>query len=646
MRLEQIKINNFRSCRETEVQLGKGLTVLVGENASGKSAIIDALRLTTIPAKQDRPVAFSVENDRNFDAATDEPTSIQLKYSDLSDGQKAAFITQLVDPDESLRYSFQFQTEEDTPYWKRMSYTIGEAKVEDAEPATRNRIAHVYLPPLRDAVREIDGGGGERIAEVMQVLVGDDKDQKTKFLDESNELLDQVAQFSLPLKTKASIANHLKQIIPPGRPHDLELGGRRHTLRRLASILRLRLTEAGISPVDMGSAGLGYANLVYIASIVVQLSNALEYDLTLLLVEEPEAHLHPQLQTVLLHYLNEQIKKSNELAEQNKGSLAPAGQIQVIVTTHSPHLVSSISVRDVAVVARQITKGEAEKTGSLQKQWSTKVTSLGSLGLKDPQIRKIDRYLSATRAALLFARDVVLVEGISEAILLPVLARKVLQRSWQTEPDAEERIATGMRHLASVTYVAIDGVDFAPYLSLLLEGDAARVDRVAVVTDGDITKNQESLGQARKARIENNFSAHVAAGVLKVFCGYTTLEADIFAAGESEPLFRQAHAELHPRSTPKWDDFIAELNENSNDRAKAFAEAIRPKSKKLDLAKGDFAQIIAEALESPGGAEIGVPEYLEQAIAFILQDFMPEHLTEFNKDGTPSRKVDEANIGS
>lgn len=617
MRLERLTIRNFRSCRDTVLSLADGLTVLVGENASGKSAIIDALRLSTISAKQDRMLAFSPETDPSFEAAPSERTTVKLRFGELTAGQKATFLTQLVDADESLTYTHEYDPSEGIPYWKRNTYTVGEAQLEDAEPVSRNRISHVYLPPLRDAVREIDGGGGERVAEVLSILVAGDHLKREGFLDESNELLDKIAKLPLPQDAKNAIFKHLNMITPPTREHSLEFGGKRHSLRKLAGILRLRIQEAGLDPVEMASAGLGYANLVYVATIIVQLMNAKDYDLTLLLVEEPEAHLHPQLQTVLLNYLDDLVKKSGQ--DVSKTSLAPAGQIQVIVTTHSPQLVSSVSVENVAIVARD----SESVAGSPALIWSTKVTAIHELGLTEPNVRKLDRYLSATRAALLFARHIVLVEGVAESVLIPVLAIQELERMWAGSEDAEVKIAEGKRHLASTTYIAIDGVDFDPYVQILLGGNARRVDAVVVITDGDPTQNGDLQGEQRKIRLETKYGEHVEAGRLVVCRGETTLEADLFGAAGNEALLKKAFLELHPRSEGKWDGFVATLGPSQADRASAFAKAIRQDKGGIDIGKGDFAQLLAEATVDPKSSDITLPTYLQEAVQQILKGFLP-----------------------
>ena len=111
----------------------------------------------------------------------------------------------------------------------------------------------------------------------------------------------------------------------------------------------------------------------------------------MLLIEEPEAHLHAQRQL--------KIMKSLQAEAREKG-------VQVLISTHSPLLASAIKVENLVLV-------QNGKCFSLAAP-HTKLSSLDYLFL--------DRFLDATKANLFFAKGVVIVEGDAENILLPTIA--------------------------------------------------------------------------------------------------------------------------------------------------------------------------------------------------------------------------------
>jgi putative ATP-dependent endonuclease of OLD family len=234
---------------------------------------------------------------------------------------------------------------------------------------------------------------------------------------------------------------------------------------------------------------------------------------------------------------------------------------------------------------------------------ATRCVPLGELVLEDVARRKVDRYLDVTKSALLFGGRVVLVEGIAEALLLPVIAKKFVLK------DQVEKL----RLFRSAVFVPIDGVDFMPYAQLLLtHNKGARIaDRVVAITDGDgwsLADGAPSPGAKRKTDLDAFAAEQDAGSLLHVSVNDFSLESEFALAG-NETLLKAAYLKSHPRSETNWNSAVA------NDDREAKALAIQ----KLfgNTAKGDFAQTLAESLRE--ATDFHVPAYLRTAIEALVQ---------------------------
>lgn len=369
-----------------------------------------------------------------------------------------------------------------------------------------------------------------------------------------------------------------------------------------------------------------YANLLYMATIAVELEKVNDADLTLFLVEEPEAHLHPQLQAAVLSFLDEQAEKSRKPRVDNQG---PAGELQVIVATHSPNLSAWVESKKLvffrsflpapaaavppiaedephalagvpAEIVPEIEPNPVMPVGRPRRE--TRCIPLAALALDPVERRKVDRYLDVTKSAFLFGGRVLLVEGIAEALLLPVMAKKIVLTD-----DADK-----LRLFRSAVFLPIDGVDFQPYAKLLLSpfNEVRIADRLVVLTDGDageVAEGAMTPGAGRKRDLEAMVAGLGAGDLLEVVINDYSLETELVRAGNAA-LLKEVYVKLHPRSADKWDAAVAQAG---------AAQAVAIQQLFETTRKGDFAQLIAEEINN--GKAFTVPAYLKAAIEALVK---------------------------
>lgn len=159
--------------------------------------------------------------------------------------------------------------------------------------------------------------------------------------------------------------------------------------------------------------GLGFKNLIY---MVVEILDAQARwatmdnrpHLHLIFVEEPEAHLHAQLQQVFIRNVLELLN-----IEDDDGSIFGS---QMVITTHSPHILYERGFKPIRYFRRK-------KVG---KEQLTEVLNLSAFYQTQPDDRDfLERYLKLTHCDLFFSDAAILVEGNVERLLLPVMIRKV-----------------------------------------------------------------------------------------------------------------------------------------------------------------------------------------------------------------------------
>jgi putative ATP-dependent endonuclease of OLD family len=452
MYLSQLTIKNFRQFGAGSspfiVEFNEGVTALVGENDAGKSAVMDAIRYVLTTRDMDfmrlQPEDFHLGPDG--DQATE--ITISAKLSNLTAVEKGAFAEYLTyDGAQVSLYVHWFA--------RRLAESPGSRRWVDVavrsgpngngpafESATRQLLATAYLRPLRDAEREMSPGRGSRLSQILnnfpEIKSGQPFDAKIPpadakqaavlslagLSDYMRHLVDQhqgVVQAQGAINTDYLTQLSLAGEDLHGRISFSDAGADAAKLRQILERLELNLL-AGPDGRPQGTYGLGSNNLLFMACELLLLGKEPE-GLPLLLIEEPEAHLHPQRQLRLMEFL--------EVAARPEDGRR---QVQVILTSHSPNLTSKIALENIVLLHRQ----------------AAYPLSKGKTRLTESDYRFLQRFLDVTKANLFFARGLLVVEGDGEAILLPTLAR-LLDRDLTAHGVSIVNVGgTGLRRYARI----------------------------------------------------------------------------------------------------------------------------------------------------------------------------------------------------
>lgn len=594
MHLATVHVKNFRNLRDFTMPLRPGLNVLLGENNIGKTNLLDALRLALTTTYSNESVRLSTDDLTR--PGTENTIHVSLRFEGLTTEDQAEFLDLLnyQPPNSTASLHFTASYNATTERWTTRRWGGEHTDTDSGIPDdVLQSIPITMLGALRDATSALQPGRQSRLARLLKTLSNTDEQATiAAIIKTANDALED-NPFINSVQTR--IHNQSDEAIGPALSQGSLIRASEPSFERIAQNLRLVIDRkpdrtAGVAIADadieeLKCNGLGYNNLLYIATVMTELHAAQSATMPLLFVEEPEAHLHPQLQTKLADGLR-QPKQTR--------------RVQTIVTSHSPTIAAHVHLGDLTVM-HTTTEGLS-------------AASLATLTLTPKEQAHLRRLIDVTKATLFFARGLIIVEGITEALLLPVLAR---------------RLGTPLEDKA-VSVVPLCGVEFSTIATLFGTGRLCMP--TSLVTDCDPpVANKDDWNQAtptignKAARVTNLEALCVGNNVLRVNTASVTFEHELANAGPNNPaVLAQAWEECHD-GTPQILNRarIAELGTTPEQALLVWrAICIADKGKQ----KAAFTQALAALLEEQDehGAytitpeQFSIPTYLAEAINHAL----------------------------
>lgn len=508
MHISKIKINNFRNFSNLEINLHEGLNVIVGPNNVGKSNFIKTINfLGADPNSQSSVDDFNKYYlHENIDALKIEPPNIEIEYTfehDIDFNEEDSAFSKLasiliVDPltgniesneenkahliaKTKLVYSCDLKEKE--TYLNEMS-SVSDFKglykvlqklengfkwnfynITTGEIIDRKIINNLFEIDEISATRTVD-----KITEHSQKYVN----QKIK--DKNINTFDIKQDITTTIQTKLeSVKTEINNDINEDQNQIGITNGKNKFVSNfvfdgeLSSFFTYELEDDNLGfSLPLNYNGLGYNNLIYMRNLLKQKRNN---DYNIILLEEPEAHLHPNMQYKLLAYIEN--LKSQRLDDTDIKN-------QIIVTTHSSNITANLPLENIIIFSIDRTNNipinnainlcenfEYEKIKLLYEHPEDNQDTRTAL-LEQSKLHLI-KFLDVTRSDVLFSEKIILVEGLAEKLLIPKYFNNLVEEH--------------------VSIVELGGVNFNYFLPLAFN----TYKKILCITDRDVDVITEEM---------------------------------------------------------------------------------------------------------------------------------------------------------
>lgn len=666
MYISKIELRNFRIFDEVGItaHFKKGINAIISENNSGKTAIIDALRIafSTVPYKKDIFFNLTDFHVRNDGVRCDE-AYISIFFDELP-----ADLFELWNPEDPTKGEFhiRYYTVKTPQGVEKVRYKIWGGPIEGntVSSETFEAIQLVFLGALRDVETEMRPIKSSRLASLLG-SVTNTPESRNEIVDVLRKANDDILAKQSVKKVREIVNDNLSTIEQDILRQHIELGLVEPRFDSIAASLRawlkprwffLSKDASGFDTVknaytceewaqyatekdngayldvlalraldkpvpeevsvllqsmsshsfELFQNGLGYNNILFMSTVLGDMKTGTEDLLySLLLVEEPEAHLHPQLQELVHSFFQKNAEKDS---------------LQVIFTSHSPTLVSRVGIDRIILLYENCHRIDC--------------LSLSQSNLSDDDRNNLERYLDVTKSQMLFAKGVIFVEGISEALLMPIFA-EYIDRSLEKY---------------AIEVVNVDGVAFKPFANLLCyANDTGRQTiKASIVTDDDrctnradpdhyiskeidydtaelesvVEKLKYSVGSERFQSIKDLCDeSHVS-----LWSAKKTFEYELVLHENNISYLLSAITQSHPRAGAALFETVSKL-ETLEEKAACIWLFIRDRSQY----KGEIAQNLARQLKSDldilqgkTNGEVAkpfvVPDYIKSAIFVVTKE--------------------------